>query len=213
MAEPILWATLIIASASLIFAGIAFRQVMKTSKSVDGFLVRADKILNKFMSSAKGMFTPEFMGDTISHTLTKGLKNPDGTQVSMAQYVNGYVVSLGPLIYQDLKKEIPNYIPLLLSENPSLGGPPNPQARKGNGQWGSGGLDAAKKLGKAVKKVPFGEKIAEYVEGAQALVHLGGTLRELKNEVMGAKGGNGDTDGSSAPRSDSEGSNDWGPPF
>ncbi|GAI93271.1 unnamed protein product, partial [marine sediment metagenome] len=139
----------------------------------------------------------------------------DESPVTMPQYINGYVMAFGPTIYQDIKKEIPKYIPLLLNSQPSPpspGGSPN-QGRQTNGQWGSGGLKAAANVGKAAKKLPFGEKIAEVVEGAQALVHLGGTIRELKNEISGSKGGgNGET--GPGPGSPGDGGmSDWGPPF
>lgn len=218
MAEPFLWATLIIAASSLIFAGIAFRQVMKTSRSVDGFLRRADKLLNNFSTKAKGMFTPAFMGDTISHMVTSGLKNPDESQVTMPQYINGYLVAYGPSIYQDIKKEIPKYIPLLLNSNPSPpspGAPPNKGTQLANARWGSGGLDAASKLAKATKKVPMAGKIGEAIETGQALVGLIGPARELIAEVRSIKGGggNGDTSTPSTSPSSDGGMTDWGPPF
>ena len=217
MAEALDWVIVVFAGSSLIFALVAFRQVMKSSKSVDGFLQRADKLLNNFSQKAKGIFTPAFMGDMLVHSITKGLKNPDGTQVSMAQYINGYAVTFGPAIYQDLKKEIPSYIPLLLNQNPSPQGPqgsPNKGSQLAEARWGgSGGLKAATNVAKAAKKLPFGQKIAEYVEGAQALVQLGGTIRELKNEIVGMKGGGGNGE-DSTPSTGSDGAmTDWGPPF
>lgn len=211
MAEPILWATLIIAASSLIFAFIAFRQVMRSTKSVDGFLKRADKLLSNFSKGAKGIFTPKFMAATIEEAVTSGLKNEDGSQVTMPQYIAGWAHAVGPGVYADLKKEIPNYIPLILNPQNANPSPGAPQNRQANGQWGSGGLTAAVKVGKAAQKLPIGGKIAEYVGGAQAVVGLVGPIKELVAEIRGPKGGNGQDE---APSTSTAGASvEWGPPF
>lgn len=215
MADPLLWATAIIAGASLIFAFIAFRQVMKSTSLVALFIQRADKFLKTFQDSAKGVFTPTFMAETLNRALLTGLENEDGSPVSMPQYVNGYVMAFGPRVYQDMKKEIPKYIPLILNPQSPPPGPPNPGRALVQKRWGSGGLTGAtQNVATAAKKLPFGQKVAEYVEGAQALVQLGGTIRELKNEVMGAKGDKGENGGGGREtRSSDGGTTEWGPPF
>lgn len=210
MAESILWATLIIAASSLIFAFIAFRQVMRTSGEVHAFTDRAGRFLDRFEARAKGIFTPDFMAETITKTVTKGLKNPDGTPVSMPQYIHGYAQTYGPGIYQDLKKEIPNYIPLLLASDPS---PKGPQNRQPNGQWGSGGLTAASNLAKATKKVPMAGKIGEAIETGQALIGLVKPARDLIAEVKGFRGGDGDNGGESAVPSSGPGGFELGDPL
>ena len=185
MADPFLWAALLISVSSLIFATIAFRQIMKTSSEVHEVVGMAKKFMAGFKSSAKGVFTPKFMAATIEEAVTSGLKNEDGSQVTMPQYIAGWAHAVGPGVYQDLKKEIPNYIPLILNpqSQPSPGGPPNKGTQLADARWGSGGLKAATNVAKAAKKLPFGQKVAEYVEGAQALVGLGGAIRDLKNEI------------------------------
>lgn len=221
MADAILWATLTIASASLIFAFIAFRQVMATSDNVDGFIKRADSFLNTFKNKAKGMFTPEFIGDTISYTMTKGLSNEDGSPVTMHQYVQttarGYIERYGPGMKAELKSEMPRIISYITNPQnvPPQGpeGPQNPGRALAQQRWGSGGLKAAANVGKAAKKLPFGQKIGEYVEGAQAVVQLGGALKELKEEVAGTFGKKGDNGDENTSRSTSPETSDWGPPF
>lgn len=217
MVEPVLWATLTIASVSLIFAYIAFRQVMKTSNEVHGFMVRMDRFLTRVEAQAKGIFTPDFMGETISHVVTKGLQNEDGSQVTMPQYINGYVMAYGPTIYHDLKKEIPKYIPLLLNPGapipPSPGGPPNKGKQLADARWGSGGLDAAKNFGKAAKKVPMVAKVGEVIETGQALVGLIQPARELIAEVKSIKGAGGNGGQNAGGGGESAPPANWGPPL
>lgn len=206
---------MIIASSSLIFAFIAFRQVMATTGVVGAFIIRANKFLNKFEASAKGLFTPAFVAETIERTVTSGLENEDGSQVTMPQYIAGWANAKGPAMWQDIKKEIPSYIPLLLHENPPPKGAP--QNRQANGQWGgSGGLTAAKNVAKAAKKLPLAGKVGEVIETGQAIVGMVGPIKELISEVRGLKGGggNGDDSGTTPSSSSEDGAmTEWGPPF
>ena len=205
------WGILLVAGLSLVFAFIAFRQVMSTSRSVDGFLERADRFLNQFQASAKGVFSPAFVAETITRTLTKDIRNPDGTPVNMPQFINGYINAYGPTLMAEFKSVLPKLVPLLL--NPPTQGPQNPGRALAQQRWGSGGLNAAKALSKAGKAgVPFAAKVGEYVEGAQALVQLVPAIKGLKDDLSGLKGG-GDNGGSSSPSTTSTGEPAWGPPI
>ncbi len=213
MADPILWATVTIAASSLIFAAIAFRQVMKTSRSVDGFIKRADTFLDGFKKSAKGIFSPKFMAATIEETVTSGLKNDDGSQVTMPQYIAGWAHAVGPAIYQDIKKEIPSYLPILFNKDPQNVPSGAPQSRNAAGQFGSGGLKAAQNLAKATKKVPMIGKVGEVIETGQALVGLVQPVKEMIAELKGLKGGGGGN-GESAPSTSTDSASvEWGPPI
>ena len=103
MAEPLDWIIVLIAGSSLLFALLAYRQVMKSTKEVGRFLDKANKFLNRVPKDIKKVVTPEFMGDMIAHTLTKDIQNPDGSPVSMPQFINGYIVAYGPALKAEFK--------------------------------------------------------------------------------------------------------------
>jgi len=198
------WGILIVAGSSLIFAWIAYRKVSRTTARIEG-------ILNRLPKNPLKMFTPDFVAEAITRTLTKDIRNPDGTPVNMPQFINGYINAYGPTLMAEFKSELPKLVPLLL--NPPTQGPQNPGRALAQQRWGSGGLNAAKALSKAGKAgVPFAAKVGEYVEGAQALVQLVPAIKGLKDDLSGLKGG-GDNGGSSSPSTTSTGEPAWGPPI
>lgn len=205
------WGILIVAGASLIFAFIAFRQVMHTSAVVQGFVARADTVLKVLKDPKKLMPSPDYVVDVITKTFTKDLHNEDGSPVTMPQAINCYVQAYGPGLKAEFKAELPKLIPYIL--NPGL--PPghrSPGQALAEQRWGSGGLNAAKALSKAGKKIPIVGKIAEYAEGAQALAELIPIARQIKGELGALKGGdNGDSQGGGGSPSPSNA--DWTPPF
>ena len=218
MAEPILWATLAIASSSLVFAFIAFRQVMKTSGSVDGFIERADKLLNNFSTKAKNVFSPKFFGDTISHMLTKDLENKDGSPVNMHQYfqitMNDQINKHGPALKAEIKAMAPELVRVALNPNTSPQGPQTAGQALANQRWGGqGGLQAAQKLGKVSKKLPVGAKSHEYVGYVAAGGEAVPILKEIKEDMFGKKGDNGEQNAAGGGGDAPPAATDWGPPF
>ena len=213
MVEAYLWAALLISSFSLIFAFIAFRQVMKSTSEVHEFLVMAKAFLGRVPKDITKMINPKFMGEAINHALLDGLENEDKSPVTMPQYVAGWINAKGPGIYADLKKEIPSYIPIIMGHS-SPSPPQGPQTRQPNGQFGSGGLVAATNLAKAAKKLPIGGKVQEVVETGQAVVGLIGPIKEIIGEIRGVTGGKGGNGDNSGPSTSTEGASvEWGPPF
>ena len=216
MAEALDWVIVLVAGSSLIFAFIAYREIMGTKDEVHGLVVRVHKVLDHAGDLSK-VITPQFIGDTVSHALLKDIENTDGSPVTMNQYVqetmNGYVTAYGPGLKADLKEMAPSLVSQIFNASPP--NPQNPGNALANERWGagSGGLAAASKVAKASKKLPFANKVAEYVEGAQAMVQMIGPIRELKNELVGLKGGgNGGSDQVDGVV-DANGSVEWGPPY
>jgi len=216
MAEALDWIIVLIAGASLIFAFLAFRMVKGTTRTVDIFIDRGDEFLATFKDQARGVFTPKFMGDTVSHMLTKDLSNKDGSPVNMHQYfqhtVNGYIEAYGPGLKAEFKAMAPDLLRVALHPESSLPGAPNPgRALVNMRQDRGGGLKAAQNFSKAAKKVPMLSKVSEYVEGARAVVGLVQPVKEIIAEVRGLKGDNGQE--AAAPAREDTGMSDWGPPF
>ena len=205
----------------MVFAYMAFRQVMKTTGLVGSFMERGDRFLAKFQAAAKGVFSPAFVGDTISHMLTKDLQNQDGSPVNMHQYcqhtMNGYIATYGPALKAEFKAELPAIARAVLNPQSPPQGPQTAGQQLANQRWhGTGGLQAAQNFGKAAKKVPgIGPKIQEFVDGATAVAQLVPALKEIKTELFPGKGGNGDPNpqngggGGASPST----TTDWGPPF
>ena len=218
MAEAIDWGILITAAASLVFALMAYRTVIRTTSRVDGFVAAGRKFLASLEDGFKGILDPSFVADVITQTCTKDIQNPDGSPVSMPQFIGGYISAYGPGLKKDLLGELPKLVPLLLNpSNPPPSGGMSPGQALAAQRWGSGGLKAAQQVGKAAGKVGgIGGRISDMVEQGTAVVQLIPVLKELKAELGGMRGaGNGGNggNGEAATSPTSSGITDWGPPF
>lgn len=184
----ILWATLIIAASSLAFALLAFRQVMATSRDLHETAVRVNKLMDSLPTDYTKVITPDFIGDVIVRVLTKGLRNPDGSSVSIHKMIEGYIIHYGPVVKEFMKEQMPSIIKTVLSTSDSNGNPVNDASAAGKAlvahRWG--GLRAAKGAAKVVSKVGLGDlgaKISGYVEIGQAIKEAVPMLKELKDEI------------------------------
>ena len=70
MAEAIDWGILITAAASLVFALMAYRTVIRTTSRVDGFVAAGRKFLASLEDGFKGILDPSFVADVITQTCT-----------------------------------------------------------------------------------------------------------------------------------------------
>lgn len=181
--ESLDWTIVIIAGASLIFAAIAMKMVRDTTQRIDSYLDKVPKDLGKIVS-------PSFLAETVIEVITKGLKHPDGSPVSVPDVIDGYAMKYGPVLMAHFDKNKAEYIPLLLqgSTQPPQGGQTPGQALAAQ-RWG-GGLKAAQTVGKAASKVGLGEKISGLVETVGAVAQVAPMIKDLR-ETFG--GGNGNT--------------------
>lgn len=197
------WGILIVAGSSLIFAVIAFKKVMVTTS-------RIDALLDKIPKNPLKLFTPEWAADALRLTITKDIKNPDGSPVAVTDVITGYMNAYGPAVMARFEAKLPELIPLLLADNPSP-----PQAGQSAGaqlagqRWG--GLKGAQAAINQVNKTSVGGKLGGMAQEALELAKAGMEIKKLMSDFRGAgeNGGQGPAPASPGP---SHGSNEWRPP-
>ena len=86
VSETLNWAILVVAGASLIFALLAYRTVMRTTGRIDG-------LLSKLPSDISTIISPLFVGDAIHHAL---MKNEGAVVQEIAEHANGIVTEQMP---------------------------------------------------------------------------------------------------------------------
>ena len=131
MTELINWAILTVAAASLIFAVVAYRAVMRTTG-------RVDTLINKLPDSLDGILTPQFAGATLRHMLTDGVTSEDDTPVTVPRVINAMVA-------EQIEFQKPNIMAFMEKEGIPL------LAKIGGGQVAE---DA--RLARAAKNLPGG---------------------------------------------------------
>lgn len=197
------WGILIVAGASLIFAGLAYLKVTHTTQRIDGYLDKLPKDLKK-------SFTPSIIAEVFTKTITGDQKLPDGAPVQVTDVMTGYINAFAPSIKAYVDANMPMIISSVL--NPPMAPGQSPGQALANQRWGTGGLMAAKAAGKVAKKAGFGgmaDKIQGAAELAQAAQQLGPALKGLKDSFGK---GNGD-DGSPSSATTESPAGEWGPPF
>ena len=186
------WSILAVAGSSLVFAVLAFKQVMFTTS-------RINTLLDKLPKNPLKAITPDFMAEVVAKTITSGVTGPDGRPVKVHDVVNGYVLRYGPVMKEMIRKELPTIARAVFSESPPTpsGGGQDPASSAGQAlaaqRWG-GGLKAAKGLGKAAKKLGFSDKAQEMVEVVTVVRDAIPMFKEIKASISGNGG-----EGSPAP--------------
>lgn len=80
------WVVVVLAGASLIFAGIAYRAVMRTTGKVEGFLNRVPPTFGEDLKAL--ISSPKYLGDALRHAL---LANEGEVMQVAAEHANGLV--------------------------------------------------------------------------------------------------------------------------
>lgn len=199
------WGILIVAGSSLIFAVIAYRQVMRTSGRINSLIDRLPKNLPK-------MVNPDFVADVLSKMITKDLKAPDGSPVTITDVMTGYMEVYGPRMMAHFDKHKAEYIPLLLNPDPTPQPGQSPGQALANQRWsGGGGLKAAKAAGKLAKVAGVSGAAGKIQQAAEVM----GAVKELVPAIQDLRGafgkGNGDNSGPSESNTASGGGDVWCP--
>lgn len=103
MSESLNWAILVVAGASLIFALLAYRTVMRTTGRIDG-------LLSKLPSDITTIISPTFVGDAIHHAL---MKDDSAVMQEAAEHANGIVAENLPVASKLLAEEAINAVSVM----------------------------------------------------------------------------------------------------
>lgn len=188
------WGILIVAGSSLIFAIVAFRQVMITTGMIRSVFEGLPKDPSKII-------TADFGAEVLSKALTKGIAHEDGSPVSVGDMIGAYMDKYGPVMMDRFQKQLPSLIPIYMKAQAEIAntipsGQTPGQALAGQ-RWGSpGGLKAMKTIGKATGTSKIVEKIQTAGEVAGAIGQIIPMIKDAK-EAIGLKPSNGG--GGSAP--------------
>jgi hypothetical protein len=103
VSESLNWAILVVAGASLIFALLAYRTVMRTTGRIDG-------LLSKLPSDITTIISPQFVGDAIHHAL---MRDEGAIMQEAAEHANGIVASNLPVASKLLAEEAINAVSVM----------------------------------------------------------------------------------------------------
>lgn len=205
------WSILTVAASSLVFAVIAYRQVMATTKVVRAGMTRFMEYMDKLPDDPLNILDSEFLGDVVVRLLTRGQRHPDGSSVSIHEIMEGYIETYGPRVAVRIENLLPEVISTVLNgtDKPDATPDNNPGRALAAKRWGNGlkGAQAVTKVAKVVGMDNVGEKLSQVVEIGKAAKEAIPLFKEIRAEIAAIRGPK-KSKGVDAPR----GQSDWEAP-
>ncbi len=178
VSEALNWAILVVAGASLIFALLAYRTVMRTTGRIDG-------LLGKLPSDISTIISPTFVGDAIHHAL---MKDDSAVMQEAAEHANGIVAENLPVASKLLAEEAINAVSVMTTPGQATALKGKSGAAKGYlGLGGSIQRQAVKTGVEGMAGGALGEIMEHPVYGPIAQQFIGNAMAKM----AGGAGGNG----------------------